>query len=221
MPAEPRAMRMNWSSVMSCLSFAAIARLLRRCSPSAVIGGIAAIIIAPIYRMISTWAIPHIGDKPFKGKAPFIANGNTSAAVVREGVMIRIGAAFFHSGPDFIIWVLSKFCLRPILLASARNRCAALKKIRSGDFFPATGARTDRHQSSFDKAHLSDCQSPESLSQNSSSNRMLRVCGQLFLNTSTRRSDAMQDGILLSCFGFSARTNAKHVGLSSFAKGRP
>lgn len=83
---------------------AGIVRLLKRRRPTAVGGGVVAVWIDAIYRVILAGAQSHIVKKILEGFAPTGTDLDTTAAVKIILGIVRVGAPLVHSAPRLMLW---------------------------------------------------------------------------------------------------------------------
>ena len=89
------AVKREWSIV------AFVVRLLLLRRPSAIRGFVIAVSVNAVNGMKRRWPVPHVGKKPSK-IIPFLANGNTSSAVVFKGFALLIQASLAHARPNAV-----------------------------------------------------------------------------------------------------------------------
>lgn len=82
---------------------ACIPHLLFGGRPSAIFRGVVAVNVFPIYRMLGGRFLSHIGKEIFKRVLPSVADYNSSSAILRIFMIIRIVTASFYKLPTAVL----------------------------------------------------------------------------------------------------------------------
>lgn len=90
---------LRFSAIGYQASSPGVALLLSDCCPSAIAGLVVATIVNSLKRVLWTWPRPHVRKECFK-RFPFIADGNSSAAIAIIFLVRYVLTAFFHVFPS-------------------------------------------------------------------------------------------------------------------------